>query len=173
MTILTPWLEITIPGSIYFITSILIILSIAGKRDFSFISKVTESSYLFPLSIILIFISYVIGLSAYVITEQILSWLYPSTKYLPKELLEIKNFSKDVYESLTYTYSNLVMFRHLVISTFVLSFSFFFWSRNTLLSRRKRWTISLSGLFFSLIFLWAYCSQREFLIVLKKTLTQL
>jgi hypothetical protein len=169
MTILTPWLEITISGAVYSTALILILLSFAGKNDLKFISKI--SSFSLSISILLVFVSYVIGLSAHLITQQIISWLCSSSKYDPKELLAIKNFSKDAYDSLTYTYSNLVMFRHLTFSTFILSLSFLFWSRNILIPRNIKWTIFFSCIFFSLIFLWAYSSQREFLITLTNSLS--
>ena len=168
MNTLTPWLEVTITGFIYLCSIVFIMLSIAKKRDVNTVHIFKE--YLPYVSVIILFLSYVIGLSAYLIVQNVIFYFIPSVGYEPAIISSIQEaITEKQYRSFENGYATLVMLRHLVISYAFFAISFFVWlNASTFIQWRKAFLIF--SIILEIIFVLAYCSQRSHFQVLKESL---
>ena len=161
---LIPWIQVTISGFVYVSAVFFLLLSLAHKYDLSF----KDTRYYLPyIGILLIFLSYVIGYSAHLVFEKILFCLNPEYKLTLSKLLSIReNMSDILYKSYNDSYSNLVMFRHLVIATVFLGFSLYNWFRKSRMQKFKYYAL-ITCFLFTMIFLIAYLMKRDDIISVK------
>jgi hypothetical protein len=166
---LIPWIQITIPGFVYVSSVFFLILFFAGKYDLTF-SKDTRE-YVPFIAILAIFFSYVVGFSAHLISEKVISIICSEYK------LSISNFkgmqkiiSDNVFKSLSDTYVDFVMLRHLSVSTFFLGLTLYNWFRKSKTPQFKWLSISACFLF-TIIFVYAYFEQKEILNVIKQSIS--
>jgi hypothetical protein len=164
-----PWIQGAIPGFVYVSAFFFVIQFFAGKKNLKYDGVV--SGYLPYIAIIVVFFSYVVGLSSYLISEKIIYCIYD--KYTPHitKLIELqKNIPEKVYLSYRNTYEDLIMLRHLSASTLILGISLYNWFRKSEYPKFK-WLSLNTCILFTAFFVLAYCAQRELLIELRTSIS--
>ena len=123
----TFWAKNTVVGFIYTISGIFFIFCIYGIYNLSWLENLKNYfPYIFILAVV--FCS-IIGYSSQIILQYIIVLFKPKFKYDPKiEKATIENLQDErLYKKYQFLYIVLVLFRHLIIGTFLLGVSIFLW----------------------------------------------
>jgi uncharacterized membrane protein len=158
--------QYTIPGFIYVCIFYFSLMLSVHKYDFTFPDHIIKY---FPfIGLLIVFASLAVGYSAHLIGEYFIACLYHSYSFSPAGLFRVQK-DEIAYHGLSNAYQNFIMLRHLVISTFFLTIFLAFWIWKGVHRRRCILTI-IYGFILTAIFVFAYCIQRNFIIVLKHSL---
>lgn len=159
---LIPWLQVTIPGFVYTTAVFFFLLTVYNKSNLDFNDF---KEYLLYIAILIVFISYVVGFAVHLTTEQILFYIQPNFSTPPGILTTLKGNNPKIYQSINDNYSNLVMFRHLVLSTSLLGIFLSRWLRNNK-SIKVGW-VRFFSILLVIIFSISYYVIRQNLINIK------
>jgi hypothetical protein len=164
---LIPSIQVTIFGFVYVSALILFFLSLANKHDLIF--KETRTYFPF-IAVIILFFSYVVGYTAYVSSEKIIFMIFPQFYSGAVEAMQLrKRISENLYSAFIDRYTNMIMFRHLFLSTILLMPSLYIWFRKSKLPK-FRWYSVIFCLIISILFLIAYMFARESLLEYKRNI---
>jgi hypothetical protein len=174
---ITDWLFVIAPGFIYLCSFFFLFLSFRKKYNLEFIKSSRE--YFPYIIILLIFFSYIVGMSIHLDSQVIIYFIGDHCKNCnykfgceAEKLIRLKINAKNIPDMgnvlIGSSYNVLVMFRHLFISTILLGGSLCYWFH-----KRKQgwlgWRILIFSCLFALMFLFAYCRQKAYHIKLKET----
>ena len=159
MVTITNWMYLIIPGFVYLTAIFFYILIFSRKYRLEITKEIRE--YLPYLSILIIFISYIIGHSFNLAFERIYLCICPSE--LKNDTITL-NANKDLLESMYSCYAGLVLFRHLFISTLLLGIALSRWLSKGRILRRKKFKFYIIIILFEAIFALAYWGARELFI---------
>lgn len=157
-------LYIIVPGLIYLVVAFFLILIAIGKFDLTFIKSM--NNYLTFIFILILIFSYILGLSCQIVLEKIIWLIHDSSeKTFDNIIKHLDNQGKPYSDleifSLSVSYSKLLMFRHLVISFFLLFIALSVWLNNYESKNLKIKWFALSCIFFENFFLIIYFLQRD------------
>jgi hypothetical protein len=158
MSSLIAWIEITITGFLYLAALLLLTLPLFGIENLRSLKRTPQ--YLPYLAILTILFSYVMGMASHAIVEKIIAHFYPAFAFYPRENITLFQIVPEhLQRTLGDSYSSLMLFRHLTISTCILAFAMlsWFWKKQPW---DLRWKAFLVCLFFFDIFLIAYAADR-------------
>ena len=151
------WVENTVVGFLYILVAIFFIFGIydydVSDLEYLFNSIKDYLSYLFILSIG--FCS-IIGYSAQKILEIIICKIFPKYKYdVEKEKKIIQNFPDALQKRYSNFYTVLLLFRHLIVGTFLNWIAILFWLKNYELP------ISIFSIILISVFITTYLLHRK------------
>jgi hypothetical protein len=162
MVSITPWLEITIAGAVYVAAACILFLSFADKRNFTLTDNTRP---LIPyIAVMMLFFSYVVGLSIHYLTVYVLVSCHPEFGF--DAARQLGPYDKDMLERLAKlgsAYGTMVMFRLLFPGFFFLAISVLVWYW-THSNRRLRWSAVSICLAFSLFFLCTWLVHKDIYI---------
>jgi len=158
MVSITDWMYLIIPGFVY-LSAFFFTLLLSTRTNKIKINK-SVREYLPYIAIIVLFSSYILGLSFNLAFERLYFWICQNKSPVPT--VQNHTISDRNIEQIDQVYAGLVMFRHLIISTIWLGISFFFWLRKNTLSRLK-WHVLIFCFLLNVVFVLAYLFAQEFL----------
>jgi hypothetical protein len=123
MEVHIPWIKITIPGFVYIVAIFFVLLKLVDKNNSSFKNNLCFKNihyYLPYIAIVIAFLSYTFGYSAHLVIQSIFGE-QPEKKLIALQKLKETNPLR--YQSLNDTYTDFVMFRHLIVASILLGFS--------------------------------------------------
>jgi predicted tellurium resistance membrane protein TerC len=154
-----------LPGFLYLSVAFIIIQHLS---DNYLLNLIKDNKEYFPyISILTIAISYVIGLSMYLASEQFIFWIIPKFK---KKGISFGNNSKEKQISYQKNRETFIMIRHLIFSIFLLGISLLLWSNDSEKPELQRFLFYtfIICMIFSAILIIAYIFQRNIMIEFDK-----
>ena len=157
MVSITPWLEVTISGFIYVAAAFFLFLRITGSYDLTLPQSLHD--YIPYLVILILFLSYVVGLSTHMVVAKVISYLHTEYKFDASNQIKIQTLVPDqLRATFGLAYGSLAMYRHLFIATFLLSLTLFAWLYKSPFVKFK-WPLTIFCLLLAILFLGAWRIQ--------------
>ena len=170
MASLVPWIEVTITGFLYLFAIFFLTLRFLRIGNLRFLKKDAE---LLPyIAILAVFFSYVLGLAAHLVADKLITYLFPYFAFDANANIKIfQAVPEDLQRKFGESYSNLVLFRHLVIASFTIAISMFswFWGKQP---TDLKWRVVIVCLFILDLFLIAYSAHRKDFVKFKEALSE-
>jgi hypothetical protein len=167
MGALIPWIHVTISGFVYVSFFFFLTLLFAKKYDLNYKNI---KDYLPYIAIMVVFLSYAVGFSIHLMSQEVYYYFSPRLKILSDPINTKMRLQGNIYDSYNNSYSNLVMLRHLTIATFLLGIVLPFWFYR----KTNAWRYSIISfcicLLGSFIFFVSYCNSKQTFIELEKTI---
>lgn len=169
---------VTIPGFVYLIGFSLLVLQFSRianlpleKRLLNLLrqekNQEPSRSYFLYAGIGVVFFSYIVGFTAHVLTECVISHFHDqfAMENVIGKLNSLAKQPDQIYDSLQGAYSNLVLFRHLWFAFGLLGFSslLYFWPRKR---KTTKWFFLWLSWLVAVIFEFAYFVERGFYIAI-------
>ena len=122
------WLEVTIAGFVYLAAAFFTILAFAGKDDLGFLNSIRE--FIPYLALIVLFASYVVGMTAHILMQEVVIWFFPEYGFTAGIQLALQqNTPREILTSLGYSYGAMLLLRHLALASLFLAVSLLIWLR--------------------------------------------
>ena len=155
MISLTPWLGVTIFGFVYVTAGVFLFLSYAGEYRLGFLKH--AQPYAPYLAVLVLFLSYLVGLVAHLLSQQVwVAFFHSADAYNARRLIALQaDTPRDLLTSLGNSYDTMVIYRHLWPAFVFLGISLYAWLDGYAF-RRLRWSSLIGCLLLALFFFYVW-----------------